>query len=195
MERKPRLLVVEDEAAIRNGLVDVFLFHGYQVEAVGDGPGGLHKALSGHYDLVLLDVMLPGLDGFQVCERIREHDRDQPLIMLTARGSDEDVIRGLSLGADDYVAKPFSVTQLVLRVQAVLRRTRVDGDAIERLRFGNDAEVDLRNLCGRRGGEPVAFTRREIALLRYLASCRRSDYLRRDNREEVSALSFHRIQN
>ena len=106
MRNKPRILIVEDEAAIRSGLTDVFVYHGYEVEAVADGPAGLHRALSGGFDLILLDVMLPGMDGFEICNRIRARDRDQPLILLTAKTSDEDIIQGLSLGADDYVAKP-----------------------------------------------------------------------------------------
>src|SRR5690606_25042866 len=124
MARKQRLLIVEDEAAIRRGLIDVFVYHGFEVDSAEDGPEGLRKALTGRHDLVVLDVMLPGMDGFEICRRIREADRDQPVIMLTARTTDEDIVQGLSLGADDYVAKPFSVAQLVLRVQAVLRRAR-----------------------------------------------------------------------
>jgi two-component system response regulator RegX3 len=167
MEQKPRLLIVEDEDAIRSGLEDVFVYHGYAVETATDGREGLRLATTGRFDLVLLDVMLPGLDGFTVCERIRAADRDQPIIMLTARGTDEDVIHGLRLGADDYVTKPFSVAQLVARAAAVLRRTRpspVDGP----IRLGADVEIDPRNLAGRRGEEPLAFTRREMELLGYL---------------------------
>ena len=131
MTRKSRLLIVEDEAAIRSGLVDVFVYHGYEVETAEHGDVGLKMALGGTFDLVLLDVMLPGIDGFEICNRIRQQDRQQPVIMLTAKSSDEDIVQGLTLGADDYVAKPFSVTQLVLRVQAVLRRCGV-GEAAER---------------------------------------------------------------
>lgn len=170
MQRKPRLLIVEDEAAIRAGLVDVFVYHGYEVDHAADGERGLALALGGRYDLVVLDVMLPGRDGFQVCEAIRAVDREQPIIMLTARSADEDVIHGLALGADDYVAKPFSVAQLVLRVQAVLRRSRlvVDGEAAIQLAGG--VEVDTRNLCARVDGAEVRFTRREIEILQYLGA-------------------------
>jgi two-component system response regulator RegX3 len=135
MQRKVRILVVEDETAIRTGLIDVFVFHGYETEGVADGREGLQRALGGTFDLVLLDVMLPGIDGFEICNRIRERDRDLPIIMLTAKSEDADVIQGLSLGADDYVAKPFSVAQLVLRVQAVLRRSHV-GTEQDVLRLG-----------------------------------------------------------
>ena len=168
MQRKIRLLIVEDEEAIRTGLIDVFVYHGYEVEFAPDGISGLDKALSGRFDLILLDVMLPGMDGFEICNRIRAQDRDQPVIMLTAKSTDEDIIQGLSLGADDYVAKPFSVAQLVLRIQAVLRRSRIGAELDATLRLGEDIEVDCRNLQGRRGEETLAFTRREVELLQYL---------------------------
>ena len=118
------------------------------------GKEGLEKALSGSFDLILLDIMLPGMNGFEICERIRAVDRDQPIIMLTAKSSDEDIIQGLTLGADDYVAKPFSVAQLVLRVQAVLRRSRVAESCRIEIRLGEDIELDCRNLSGSRGGSP-----------------------------------------
>src|SRR5262245_5624114 len=167
MPRKIRILVVEDEAAIRTGLIDVFVFHGYDAEGVAEGHDGLRKALSGTFDLILLDVMLPGINGFDICNRVRERDRDLPIIMLTAKNEDADVIQGLSLGADDYVAKPFSVAQLVLRVQAVLRRSRVGMEQADVLRVG-DVEIDMRNRSGRRGDETLAFTRRELEILQYL---------------------------
>jgi two-component system response regulator RegX3 len=168
MHRKIRLLIVEDEEAIRTGLVDVFVYHGYEVEFAADGISGLDKALSGRFDLILLDIMLPGMDGFEICNRIRAQDRDQPVIMLTAKSTDEDIIQGLSLGADDYVAKPFSVAELVLRIQAVLRRSRIGAELDAILRLGEDIEVDCRNLQGRRGEEALAFTRREVEMLQYL---------------------------
>ncbi len=165
MSRKPRLLIVEDEAAIRGGLVDVFVYHGYEVETAEHGEDGLKKALGGTFDLVLLDVMLPGIDGFEICNRIRQQDRQQPIIMLTAKSSDEDIVQGLTLGADDYVAKPFSVTQLVLRVQAVLRRSGLDAAAAREIRLNNGLVIDTENLCA---GE-TRFTRREMDVLQYLA--------------------------
>ena len=168
MHRKIRLLIVEDEEAIRTGLIDVFVYHGYEVEFAADGISGLDKALSGRFDLILLDVMLPGMDGFEICNRIRAQDRDQPVIMLTAKSTDEDIIQGLSLGADDYVAKPFSVAELVLRIQAVLRRSRIGAELDATLRLGEDIEVNCRNLQGRRGEEALAFTRREVEMLQYL---------------------------
>ncbi len=168
MTRKLRILVVEDEAAIRSGLIDVFVFHGFDVESTGDGREGLNLALSGKFDLILLDIMLPGLNGYDICEGIRQVDRDQAIIMLTAKTGDEDVIQGLSLGADDYVAKPFSVAQLVLRAKAVLRRTRAGVDLARHMQLDEELEIDTENLCGRRGSEELEFTRREIEILQYL---------------------------
>ncbi len=165
MAPKPRLLIVEDEAAIRSGLVDVFVYHGYDVDIADNGDDGLRLGQSGKYDLILLDVMLPGVDGFEICNRIRRQDRQQPIIMLTAKSSDEDIVQGLTLGADDYVAKPFSVTQLVLRVQAVLRRAGIDQDDEREISLGNGLVIDTLNLCA---GD-TAFTRREMDLLQYLA--------------------------
>jgi len=165
MTRKARLLIVEDEDAIRSGLVDVFVYHGYAVETADNGDDGLRQALSGKYDLILLDVMLPGVDGFEICNRIRQQDRQQPVIMLTAKSSDEDIVQGLTLGADDYVAKPFSVTQLVLRTQAVLRRSGIDAESSREIRLNNGLVIDSENLSA---GE-IAFTRREMDLLAYLA--------------------------
>src|SRR5687768_7895315 len=163
-----KILVVEDEAAIRDGLADVLVYHGFKVDAVADGKIGLEKALSGRYDLLLLDVMLPGRDGFSICDEVRKVDREQPIIMLTARTSDEDIVNGLTLGADDYIAKPFAIAQLVLRVKAVLRRSRVAAASAATIALDDDVEIDTRNLSGRRGGESLAFTRREIEILQYL---------------------------
>lgn len=167
MTQKLRLLLVEDEPAIRAGLIDVFTYHGFAVEAAADGPTGLAKALRGPFAMILLDVMLPGIDGFELCNRIRAQDRDQPIIMLTAKSSDEDIIRGLSLGADDYVAKPFSVAQLVLRVNAVLRRSRAMA-SFDQIRLGEEITIDARNLAGQRDTETLVFTRREMEVLQYL---------------------------
>lgn len=168
MTRKPRILVVEDEEAIRTGLIDLLIFHGFEVEDAADGNTGLTKAQSGQFDLLLLDIMLPGIDGYEICNRIRETDREQPIIMLTAKSDDDDIIRGLKLGADDYVAKPFSVTQLVLRIQAVLRRARIGVETDHLITLG-DTEIDTRSLSATRGEDTIAFTRREMDILEYLA--------------------------
>ncbi len=172
MNAKPHILIVEDEPAIRTGLTDVLVFHGYDVTSAGDGTTGLDRALNGQFDLILLDIMLPGINGFDVCNAVREVDKEQPIIMLTARVSDEDIVRGLKLGADDYVAKPFSVEQLVLRIAAVLRRTRtgVVDEIVLQAEGTADMVIDTLNLSGARGDEVVSFTRREMEMLEYLSA-------------------------
>ncbi len=114
--------------------------------------------------------MLPGMDGFELCNAIRQTDRRQPIIMLTAKSRDEDIINGLSLGADDYVTKPFSIAQLILRVRAVLRRSAVPYEADEPFELAGDVHIDVQNLSGSRDGEAVQFTRREMDILRYLGA-------------------------
>jgi two-component system response regulator RegX3 len=169
MKRQSRILIVEDEEAIRTGLADVLVYHGYEVDEAATGPEGLKKALTGKFDLILLDIMLPGMDGFAICNAIRESDRRQPVIMLTARTSDEDIIDGLKLGADDYVGKPFSVQQLLLRIGAVLRRSGVGEARLRTLELGA-LSIDTENLSGTRGEQTLTFTRREIDILSYLAA-------------------------
>lgn len=159
---------MEDEEAIRTGLIDVLVFHGYATDSAATGPEGLEKALTGKFDLILLDIMLPGMDGYEICDRIRTEDRNQPIIMLTAKTSDEEIVQGLKLGADDYVPKPFSIQQLVLRIEAVLRRSKVGQELARTLRLG-DVEIDTENLTGLNGSDEIMFTRREIEVLAYLA--------------------------
>ena len=168
MNRQIRILVVEDEEAIRTGLIDVLVFHGYEADSAATGPEGLDKALTGRFDLILLDIMLPGMDGYEICDRIRARDRNQPIIMLTAKTSDEEIVQGLKLGADDYVPKPFSIQQLVLRIEAVLRRSQVGQELARTLSIG-DVEIDTENLCGVNGNEKIVFTKREVEVLSYLA--------------------------
>jgi len=169
-KRTISILIVEDEEAIRSGLIDVFVFHGYETDSAATGPEGLEKALTGKFDLILLDIMLPGMDGYEICNQIRAQDRDQPIIMLTARTSDEEIIEGLKLGADDYVAKPFSIQQLVLRVEAVLRRSQVGIDQAKTISLANDVQIDTENLTGHNGADELTFTKREIEVLAYLAA-------------------------
>jgi len=168
MNRQVRILVVEDEEAIRTGLIDVLVFHGYEADSAATGPEGLEKALTGKFDLILLDIMLPGMDGYEICDRIRAVDRNQAIIMLTAKTSDEEIVQGLKLGADDYVAKPFSIQQLVLRVEAVLRRSQLGQEAARTLSIGN-IDIDTESLSGLNGNDEIAFTKREVEVLSYLA--------------------------
>lgn len=169
MPENQSILIIEDEAAIRTGLVDVFTYHGFAVEYADDGKQGLVKAQTGQFDLIILDVMLPSMNGFDICKAIREKDKSQPIIMLTAKTGDEDIIQGLSLGADDYVAKPFSVAQLVLRVQAVLRRSHANQTVSDVIELSHERVVDLLNMEITIGKEKIPFTKREIEVIRYLS--------------------------
>lgn len=167
MEIAPKLLIVEDEMSILTGLIDLFTMQGFNVESEQDGEQGLQKALTGDFDCILLDVMLPSLDGFTVCNRIRESSREQAIIMLTAKSAEEDIIKGLTFGADDYITKPFSVQELVLRVNALLRRKGAFEKCIELL-LGDNVTVDCEHMCGKAYDKPILFTRREIDMLSYL---------------------------
>lgn len=174
MNRPTRILVVEDEEAIRTGLIDVFVYHGYELDSSDNGPEGLEKALSGKFDLVLLDVMLPGMNGYDICNDIRQKDPNLAIIMLTAKSSDEEIIQGLKLGADDYVSKPFSIAQLVLRVEAVLRRSQTCIDQVATIELKHDIRIDTANLSGVSDDKNLRFTRREMDILKYLsANCSR----------------------
>ena len=168
MNKQIRILIVEDEEAIREGLIDVLVFHGYAVDSAATGPDGLDKAQSGKFDLVLLDIMLPGMDGYEICDRIRKEDRDLAIIMLTAKTSDEEIIEGLKSGADDYVSKPFSIQQLVLRIEAVLRRSQSGIEQARSIQLG-ELVIDTENLSGTGDNKEITFTRREIDVLSYLA--------------------------
>lgn len=166
-----RVLIVEDEIAIAEGLMDLCEFKGFQAEHVQDGLAGVERALSGEFHLVILDLMLPKLDGFSVCNRIREKDRELPIIILSAKTSEHDIIEGLSLGADDYISKPFSVETLFARIQAVLRRSRKTVDPTEILQIGK-LKVRFRDFSGVRGTEEIQFTRKEIDILQHLWNAR-----------------------
>jgi DNA-binding response OmpR family regulator len=162
----PRLLLVEDEAALVRGLSDALRSNGFDVSVATDGQTGLDAALSGQADLILLDVMLPKVNGYEICREVRAHGLDVPIMMLTSKGQEADIILGLDLGADDYITKPFRVGELIARVKAFLRRRRVPET---RIRFG-ECEIDLtaRRCC--RAGVDVELTGKEFALLAYFAS-------------------------
>jgi DNA-binding response OmpR family regulator len=166
-----RILVVEDDPSIRMGLEDTLTAKGYEVEVVGRGAEGAERAISGRYDLLVLDVMLPDIDGFEVCRRIRQSRgaaRTLPVIILSARGAELDRVRGLELGADDYVTKPFSLMELLARVASVLRRAR--GEQLEPigLAFG-DIEIDLAGQVATRAGRRVELPSRAFAILKVFA--------------------------
>jgi len=164
---KPTLLIIEDEKTILRGLTDLFVFHGFDVSSEQDGKRGLETALAGKYDCILLDVMLPGMNGFDICNAIRKHSLSQAIIMLTAKSSDEDIINGLTQGADDYIAKPFNIQELVLRVNSLLRRNGWSEDHTHQ-NLGDDLSLDADNLTLKVREQLVDVTRREAELLQYL---------------------------
>lgn len=182
--KKGSILIIEDEAAIRNGLSDVFIYNGYDVDVAADGPEGLRKALAGHYHMILLDLMLPGLDGMSVCNEIRKVDRLQPIIMLTAKGQEEDIIAGLRQGADDYIPKPFSIRELMARVEAVLRRSQKLSASREKIQW-DGFTLDPLNLTLTMGDKTLELTGREIDLLRYLIQCSDRPVSRQELLKEV----------
>jgi len=168
---KERILVVEDEEAILMLLEDQLTIEGYDVTTARDGEAGLAMAMGGEFDIVVLDVMLPRKDGFDVCREVRSAGVTTPILMLTAKSQEIDKVVGLELGADDYVTKPFSSRELVARIRAVLRRAKGGAEPVEQCRFG-DVVVDFRKFTTTRNGSVVDLTAREYALLEFLVEHR-----------------------
>jgi DNA-binding response OmpR family regulator len=162
-----RVLVIEDERALAVGLEDDLRMEGYDVVVAGDGPSGGRLAVEQSFDAIVLDVMLPGRDGFEVCRDIRRAGKRTPIILLTAKAQESDKILGLELGADDYITKPFSPRELRARLKAVLRRAR--GDVPDTYRFG-DVEVEFAGCHVRRAGRSVDLTTLEFKLLSLFAA-------------------------
>ena len=161
-----RVLVVEDEASLREGITDLLNGDGHTVTAVGDGVAGVEAGLGELFDLVLLDLMLPRLDGMEVCRRLRAARPGLPILMLTARGSEDDKVRGLVEGADDYVTKPFSARELLARVRALGRRAPA-GDSLDEVQV-DGAVIDLARMVVVRGEQRTALTPREVGIVRWL---------------------------
>lgn len=168
---RPRVLLVEDEAGLRLTLTDRLTSEGYLVDTASDGDAGLERATRDPYDLIVLDVMLPRMSGFDVCREARRRGVSTPILILTARGQMVDKVVGLKLGADDYVTKPFEMPELMARLEALLRRrsgAQPGGDAY---RFG-DVVVDFRRVEVTRSGRPVELSAREFKLLRHFVEHR-----------------------
>lgn len=165
-ESKARILVVEDDTALLNGLMDVLVFNGYDVKGVEDGGLGLTAAVEEQFDLILLDVMLPTLDGFSICKEIRKKKPAQGIIIITAKGAEDDIVTGFKSGADDYIPKPFSLREVMVRVEAVLRRSGKSlGD--EEIHF-RGIFFDGRNLKAEHADKSVEMTRREMDIVVHL---------------------------
>ena len=164
--RQEVVLIIEDDPTLRLGLTKTLRSAGFRVEVARTGSEGLEAALSLRPDLVLCDVMLPGLNGFEICEELRRHDQDLPLVMVTAKGEEQDRVRGLRLGADDYIVKPFGIAELLARVDAALRRRRLVARDSAVVRFG-EVTVDFQAHTVTRAGAAVETTALELKLLRY----------------------------
>jgi len=163
-----RILIVEDETAMRRALEDVLAAEGYRVLTAADGENGLDRAIAEKPDLILLDIIMPRLDGYAVCEEIRRLSNPVPILMLTAKGQVEDRVAGLDVGADDYLVKPFSTDELLARVRALLRRMHRTTDGPPKLELG-DVSIDLVRQSARRGKKELHLTAKEFAMLRLMA--------------------------
>ncbi len=171
-DEKQKILIIEDEADFVLGLKDAFSFEGYEVISAGDGEQGIAVAADLHPDLIILDLMLPGMNGYQVCEQIRRRDKSVPILILSARSLENDIIRGLEAGADDYVTKPFSIGELLARIRAMFRRvSKLPESAARRVQIG-EAVVDVENNSAECEGKRVQLSFYETAILQLLAEHR-----------------------
>ena len=161
------ILIIEDDPAMLRGLRDNFEFEGYRVQTAADGDAGLKAALAIRPDLILLDLMLPKVNGYEICRFLREEQLDMPILMLTAKGQESDIILGLKLGADDYVTKPFSIKELLARTEALLRRRRTRTATVHD--FG-DCRLDTTARTFTRAGQDVPLSPKEFELLAYLVA-------------------------
>jgi len=164
----PRLLIIEDERPMRTALADALAGEGYRVLTAADGQEGLDRALAEKPDLILLDLMMPKLDGFTLCAELRRLGRAVPVLMLTAKGQIEDRVKGLDAGADDYLVKPFSTEELLARVRAILRRAQKAARPLRALTLG-EVRLDFAQQQAWRGKKPLHLTAKEFAVLRLLA--------------------------
>lgn len=161
------VLIIEDDAALRRGLKDNFEFEGYRVQTAEDGGAGLELALAARPDLVILDLMLPKVNGYEICRFLRAEKLDMPILMLTAKGQESDIVLGLKLGADDYVTKPFGIKELLARAEALLRRRSQHG-AVAHV-FG-ECRLDTEARTLTRAGREVALSPKEFELLAYFVA-------------------------
>jgi len=163
-----RILIIEDETPMRTALADILADEGYRVLTAVDGESGLKKAVDEKPDLVLLDIMMPRLDGYAVCSELRRLENAVPVLMLTAKGMIEDRVKGLDVGADDYLVKPFSTEELLARVRALLRRSQKQSKSPNTIKLG-DVHIDFARQEASRKNKPVHLTAKEFSMLRLLA--------------------------
>ncbi|MDX1286347.1 MAG: response regulator transcription factor [Draconibacterium sp.] len=183
---KTKILIIEDEEPIRMALEDDFLLEDYEVEVASDGTEGLAKAINPAIDLIILDIMLPGINGFEICKRLRNQGIRTPIIMLTAKGQEIDRVVGLEIGADDYVTKPFSPRELLARVKAVLRRTEMNpGENTGNIFRSSGLEMDIRKHKCSKNGKAINLTAHEFGLLKYLITNKGNVISREELLDEV----------
>jgi DNA-binding response OmpR family regulator len=176
-----RILIIEDDISILKGLKDVLTFKSYDILTATDGASGYEMAVEKMPDLIILDIMLPKMDGFTLCKKLRDAGNMTPVLMLTARGEEPDKVQGLDIGADDYVTKPFSLPELLARVRALLRRRsekELDKKPPDSLKLGN-VFLDFKKYEAKKGGQPLSLTPKEFGVLRCLA-VRAGDVVTRD---------------
>lgn len=173
-----RILVIEDEPEMLLALEDNLELEGYDVITASDGEEGLRKAIQHRPDAIILDIMLPKLSGFDVCQMLRSRGIDSPILILSARAQESDKILGLGIGADDYVTKPVSINELLARVRALLRRANASPSRTDRYRFG-DVEIDFRRQKAQKSSEKLSLTTLELKVLRYLIE-RRGEVVSRE---------------
>ena len=161
------ILIIEDDISILRGLKDNLIFEGYKVLTSSDGQEGLQMAIENEINMLLLDIMLPGINGYDICRRLKKEKPDLPIIMITARGTEIDKIRGLDFGADDYMTKPFSIPELLARVRAVFRRSLNSTKDIDKYSFGNVA-LDFKKFKAFVNNEEIKLSSREFAVIKYL---------------------------
>jgi len=166
MEGKRHIIVVEDDISILMGLKDNLIAEGYTVNTADNGKEGFKLALENNFDLLILDIMLPGMNGFEICKKIKLKKPVKPIIMLTARGSEMDKIAGLDYGADDYITKPFSISELLARIRAILRRAYPSKVNLEKYSFDN-VKINFKKMIVSIDGKEIHFTRKEFLILEY----------------------------
>lgn len=169
---KSHILLIEDEPGLVLTITDLLTAEGYSVDSATDGVSGLAKAVAGGHDLILLDVMLPGKNGHDVCRELRQQGRDVAVLMLTAKGQVVDRVVGLKIGADDYLVKPFDPSELLARIEALLRRVQKENRIPVRSFQFDDVEIDFERAEVRKGGQPVGMAAKELQLLHYLVDHR-----------------------
>jgi two-component system alkaline phosphatase synthesis response regulator PhoP len=169
MEQQTNILIVEDEQSIRTALADFLDVHGFKVTMAADGLQARQIADIGKFDLILLDLMLPDINGEELCCKWRKDGLQTPIIMVTAKGQEKDRIKGLDIGADDYITKPFSLEELLARIKAVLRRTDPARSVGQCFRFG-DLDIDISALRARRDNDVIELSKREAAIIQFFAA-------------------------